>query len=153
MSEHLLEVDDLYVEFRTRDGVAKAINGVSYTLDAGETLAVLGESGSGKSVTAQTIMGILDMPPGFITGGEIRYRGRDLLQMPEKERQKIRGAEIAMIFQDSLSALNPVFTVGDQIAEMFQVHRGMSKKEGMKRAVDLMEQVRIPAAKIGRAHV
>ncbi|MFN8213470.1 MAG: ABC transporter ATP-binding protein [Candidatus Nanopelagicales bacterium] len=147
MSEHLLEVDDLYVEFRTRDGVAKAINGVSYTLDAGETLAVLGESGSGKSVTAQTIMGILDMPPGFITGGEIRYKGRDLLQMPEKERQKIRGAEIAMIFQDSLSALNPVFTVGDQISEMFQVHRGMSKKEGMKRAVELMEQVRIPAAK------
>ncbi len=147
MSEHLLEVDDLYVEFRTRDGVAKAINGVSYTLDAGETLAVLGESGSGKSVTAQTIMGILDMPPGFITGGEIRYKGRDLLQMPEKERQKIRGAEIAMIFQDSLSALNPVFTVGDQISEMFQVHRGLSKKEGMKRAVDLMEQVRIPAAK------
>jgi len=147
MSEHLLEVDDLYVEFRTRDGVAKAINGVSYTLDAGETLAVLGESGSGKSVTAQTIMGILDMPPGFITGGEIRYKGRDLLQMPEKERQKIRGAEIAMIFQDSLSALNPVFTVGDQISEMFQVHRGMSKKEGMQRAVELMEQVRIPAAK------
>jgi oligopeptide/dipeptide ABC transporter ATP-binding protein len=146
MSDHLLEVDDLYVEFRTRDGVAKAINGVSYTLDAGETLAVLGESGSGKSVTAQTIMGILDMPPGFITGGEIRYKGRDLLQMPEKERQKIRGAEIAMIFQDSLSALNPVFTVGDQISEMFQVHRGMSKKDGMKRAVELMEQVRIPAA-------
>ncbi|MEZ5158865.1 MAG: ABC transporter ATP-binding protein [Candidatus Nanopelagicales bacterium] len=147
MSEHLLDVDDLYVEFRTRDGVAKAINGVSYTLDAGETLAVLGESGSGKSVTAQTIMGILDMPPGFITGGRILYNGKDLLTMPEAERQKIRGAEIAMIFQDSLSALNPVFTVGDQIAEMFQVHRGMSKKEGMAKAVDLMEQVRIPAAK------
>ena len=107
MSEHLLDVDDLYVEFRTRDGVAEAINGVSYTLDAGETLAVLGESGSGKSVTAQTIMGILDMPPGFITGGRILYNGKDLLTMPESERQKIRGAEIAMIFQDSLSALNP----------------------------------------------
>ena len=147
MSEHLLEVDDLYVEFRTRDGVAKAINGVSYSLDAGETLAVLGESGSGKSVTAQTIMGILDMPPGYITGGRILYRGQDLLTMTEDERQKIRGAEIAMIFQDSLSALNPVFTVGDQIAEMFQVHRGMSKKDGMKRAVELMEQVRIPGAK------
>nr|MCU0296439.1 ABC transporter ATP-binding protein [Candidatus Nanopelagicales bacterium] len=126
---------------------AKAINGVSYTLDAGETLAVLGESGSGKSVTAQTIMGILDMPPGFITGGAIRYKGNDLLKMPEKDRRKIRGAEISMIFQDSLSALNPVFTVGDQISEMFQVHRGMSKKEGMARAVDLMDQVRIPAAK------
>ncbi|MCU0299605.1 MAG: ABC transporter ATP-binding protein [Candidatus Nanopelagicales bacterium] len=147
MSDHLLEVDDLYVEFRTRDGVAKAINGVSYTLDAGETLAVLGESGSGKSVTAQTIMGILDMPPGFITGGAIRYKGNDLLKMPEKDRRKIRGAEISMIFQDSLSALNPVFTVGDQISEMFQVHRGMSKKEGMARAVELMDQVRIPAAK------
>jgi oligopeptide/dipeptide ABC transporter ATP-binding protein len=147
MSEHLLDVDDLYVEFRTRDGVAKAINGVSYTLDAGETLAVLGESGSGKSVTAQTIMGILDMPPGFITGGEIRYKGDDLLQMKPEQREKIRGAEIAMIFQDSLSALNPVFTVGDQISEMFQVHRGMSKKDGMARAVDLMDQVRIPAAK------
>ncbi len=147
MSEHLLEVDDLYVEFRTRDGVSKAINGVSYTLDAGETLAVLGESGSGKSVTAQTIMGILDMPPGFITGGAIRYKGNDLLKMSEKDRRKIRGAEISMIFQDSLSALNPVFTVGDQISEMFQVHRGMSKKEGMARAVDLMDQVRIPAAK------
>ncbi|HQR80434.1 MAG TPA: ABC transporter ATP-binding protein [Actinomycetota bacterium] len=147
MSDHLLDVDDLYVEFRTRDGVAKAINGVSYTLDAGETLAVLGESGSGKSVTAQTIMGILDMPPGFITSGQIRYKGDDLLQMSEEQRRSIRGAEIAMIFQDSLSALNPVFTVGDQISEMFQVHRGMSKKDGMKRAVDLMEQVRIPAAK------
>ncbi len=147
MSDHLLEVDDLYVEFRTRDGVSKAINGVSYTLDAGETLAVLGESGSGKSVTAQTIMGILDMPPGFITGGAIRYKGNDLLKMSEKDRRKIRGAEISMIFQDSLSALNPVFTVGDQISEMFQVHRGMSKKEGMARAVDLMDQVRIPAAK------
>jgi oligopeptide transport system ATP-binding protein len=147
MSEHLLEVDDLYVEFRTRDGVAKAINGVSYTLDAGETLAVLGESGSGKSVTAQTIMGILDMPPGYITGGQIRYKGDDLLQMTDQQREKIRGAEISMIFQDSLSALNPVFTVGDQISEMFQVHRGMSKKEGMARAVDLMDQVRIPAAK------
>lgn len=146
MTDHLLEVDDLYVEFRTRDGVAKAINGVSYTLDAGETLAVLGESGSGKSVTAQTIMGILDMPPGVITGGQILYKGDDLLQMSEERRRKIRGAEIAMIFQDSLSALNPVFTVGDQISEMFQVHRGMSKKDGMKKAVELMDQVRIPAA-------
>jgi oligopeptide/dipeptide ABC transporter ATP-binding protein len=92
-------------------------------------------------------MGILDMPPGFITGGAIRYKGNDLLKMPEKDRRKIRGAEISMIFQDSLSALNPVFTVGDQISEMFQVHRGMSKKEGMARAVELMDQVRIPAAK------
>ncbi len=114
----LLQVRDLHVEFRTRDGVAHAVNGVTYEVDAGQTLAVLGESGSGKSVTAQAIMGILDMPPGRITGGEILFRGRDLLKLPEDERRRIRGAGIAMIFQDALSALNPVLTVGDQLGEM-----------------------------------
>ena len=105
----LLEVDDLFVEFRTRYGVAKAINGVNLTLRQGETVAVLGESGSGKSVTAQAIMGILDTPPGFITGGEIRYCGTDILKIPEERRREIRGPEISMIFQDALSSLNPVF--------------------------------------------
>ncbi|GAA3219990.1 ABC transporter ATP-binding protein [Streptomyces sp. XM83C] len=143
----LLEVRDLHVEFRTRDGVAKAVNGVSYGVDAGETLAVLGESGSGKSVTAQAIMGILDMPPGRITGGEILFQGRDLLKLKEEERRKIRGAGMAMIFQDALSALNPVLTVGDQLAEMFTVHRGMSRKDARAEAVELMDRVRIPAAK------
>jgi oligopeptide transport system ATP-binding protein len=143
----LLEVRDLQVEFRTRDGVAKAVNGVDYGVDAGETLAVLGESGSGKSVTAQAIMGILDMPPGRITGGEIVFRGQDLLKLKEDERRKIRGAEMAMIFQDALSALNPVLSVGDQLGEMFVVHRGMSKKDARARAVELMDHVRIPAAK------
>ncbi|MFF8862486.1 ABC transporter ATP-binding protein [Streptomyces sp. NPDC015139] len=142
----LLEVCDLRVEFRTRDGVAHAVNGVSYGVDAGETLAVLGESGSGKSVTAQAVMGILDMPPGRITGGRILFQGQDLLTLKEEERRRIRGAQMAMIFQDALSALNPVLSVGDQLAEMFVVHRGASKKDARARAVELMDRVRIPAA-------
>ncbi|MEV5955499.1 ABC transporter ATP-binding protein [Streptomyces sp. NPDC051987] len=142
----LLDVRDLQVEFRTRDGVAKAVNGVSYAVDAGETLAVLGESGSGKSVTAQAVMGILDTPPGRIGAGEILFRGRDLLKLNEEERRRIRGAEMAMIFQDALSALNPVLSVGDQLGEMFVVHRGTSKKEARARAVELMDRVRIPGA-------
>ncbi|MGA5369659.1 ABC transporter ATP-binding protein [Streptomyces griseoincarnatus] len=143
----LLEVRDLHVEFRTRDGVAKAVNGVTYGVDEGETLAVLGESGSGKSVTAQAVMGILDTPPGRITGGEVVFQDRDLLKLREEERRRIRGAEMAMIFQDALSALNPVLTVGDQLAEMFTVHRGMSRKDARAKAVELMDRVRIPAAR------
>ncbi|MFF7166113.1 ABC transporter ATP-binding protein [Streptomyces sp. NPDC008086] len=143
----LLEVRDLKVEFRTRDGVVQAVNGVSYGVDAGETLAVLGESGSGKSVTAQAVMGILDMPPGRITGGEILFQGRDLLKLREDERRRLRGAEMAMVFQDALSSLNPVLTVGDQLGEMFVVHRGTSRKDARAKAVELMDRVRIPAAK------
>ncbi|MET9802184.1 ABC transporter ATP-binding protein [Streptomyces sp. NPDC006368] len=142
----LLEVRDLHVEFHTRDGVAKAINGVSYSVDAGETLAVLGESGSGKSVTAQTIMGILDMPPGRITGGEILFHGEDMLTMSAEERRKIRGRRIAMIFQDALSSLNPVLSVGYQLGEMYRVHLGLSRKEAKARAIELMDRVKIPAA-------
>ncbi|MDJ1138211.1 ABC transporter ATP-binding protein [Streptomyces iconiensis] len=143
----LLEVRDLHVEFHTRDGVAKAVNGVSYEVDAGETLAVLGESGSGKSVTAQAVMGILDIPPGRIAGGEIIFQGQDLLKLPEEERRKIRGRKMAMIFQDALSSLNPVLSVGYQLGEMFRVHQGMSRKEARAKAVELMERVRIPAAR------
>ncbi len=144
---HLLEVDDLRVEFRTRDGVAKVLNGVSYHLDPGETLAVLGESGSGKSVTAQAIMGILDSPPGYVTGGQIRYKGRDLLRLPGNERRQVRGREIAMIFQDALSALNPVFSVGFQIAETLRTREGMAKSDALNRAVELMDLVKIPGAR------
>ena len=143
----LLEVDNLYVEFRLRDRTVNAVNGVTYSLGAGETLAILGESGSGKSVSAQAIMGILDSPPAYISQGTIRYRGEDLLGMEEETRRKIRGRRIAMIFQDALSALNPIFTVGDQIGEMFRVHLGMSKKDSLARAADLMDRVRIPSAK------
>ncbi|MDX3852465.1 ABC transporter ATP-binding protein [Streptomyces sp. AK02-01A] len=143
----LLEVRDLHVEFHTRDGVAKAVNGVNYSVNSGETLAVLGESGSGKSVTAQAIMGILDMPPGKIPQGQILYRGQDMLTMSNEERRKIRGQKIAMIFQDALSSLNPVLSVGYQLGEMFRVHQGLSKKQAKARAIDLMERVKIPAAR------
>ncbi|MDH2430431.1 ABC transporter ATP-binding protein [Sphaerisporangium sp. TRM90804] len=145
--EPLLVVDNLHVEFATRQGVVRAVNGVSYTVNAGESLAVLGESGSGKSVTAQAIMGILDMPPARIPKGEVRFRGTDVLQLSEQARGQIRGQRIAMIFQDALSALNPVFTVGWQIGEMFRVHRGMSRRDANNKAVELMDRVRIPAAR------
>jgi len=144
---HLLDVHDLHVEFRTRDGVARAINGVSFHLDPGESLAILGESGSGKSVTAQAIMGILDTPPAFVTGGEVRFRGVDLLKIPDDDRRHVRGQRISMIFQDALSALNPVFTVGWQIAEMFRVHRGMNRTDAREAAIKLMERVNIPGAR------
>ena len=144
---HLLEVEELFVEFHTRDGVARVINGVSYHLNPGETLAVLGESGSGKSVTAQAIMGILESPPGRITGGRILFEGRDLLAMAENERRQVRGKGIAMIFQDALSALNPVLSVGYQITETLRRRAGMGRSEAKERAVELMELVKIPAAR------
>ena len=143
---HLLEVEDLQVEFRTRDGVAQVLNGVSFHVDAGETLAVLGESGSGKSVTAQAIMGILDMPPAAIRSGRILYQGRDLLSLSPEERRELRGTGIAMVFQDALSALNPVFPVGWQIAEALRVRQGMSRAAANQRAVELMQRVKIPGA-------
>ena len=144
---HLLEVDSLSVEFRTEYGTVNAVNEVSWHLDKGETLAILGESGSGKSVTAQAVMGILDSPPGFVTGGAIRYCGEDLLAMSEERRRQVRGPEIAMVFQDALSSLNPVFTVGWQIAEMFRKHRGLNKSDAQEQAVQLMERVQIPGAR------
>jgi peptide/nickel transport system ATP-binding protein/oligopeptide transport system ATP-binding protein len=143
----LLEVRDLHVEFKVRDSVTKAVNGVSYSVSAGETLAVLGESGSGKSVTAQAVMGILDSPPGEITKGEIFFQGQDILRLSERERRKIRGAKMAMIFQDALSSLNPVLSVGYQLGEMFRAHQGLSRKDAKAKAIELMDRVRIPAAK------
>mgnify|MGYP005846145071 CR=1 FL=1 len=144
---HLLELRDLFVEFHTREGVARVINGVSYHVDAGETLAVLGESGSGKSVTAQAIMGILDMPPARVTGGQILWQGQDLLGMTPEARRDLRGAGMAMVFQDALSALNPVFPVGWQIAEALRVRQGVSRADAERRAAELMDRVHIPAAK------
>lgn len=142
----LLEVEDLQVEFRTRYGVAKAVNGVSFSVGEGETLAILGESGSGKSVTAQAIMGILDSPPGYVTGGAVRFRGTDLLALSEEKRRGYRGQHISMIFQDALSSLNPVFPVGWQIAEMFRIHQKISRKDAKKKAIELMDRVHIPGA-------
>ena len=141
----LLEVDDLHVEFRQRSGVVNAVNGISYSLAEGETLAILGESGSGKSVSAQAIMGILDVPPAVVTGA-IRFEGRDMLQMSEEDQRQVRGPGISMIFQDALSSLNPVYSVGWQIGEMFRVHQGASRKEAKAKAIELMDRVRIPAA-------
>jgi oligopeptide transport system ATP-binding protein len=143
----LLNVDRLTVEFRTGDGIVKAVNGLSYSVDAGETVAILGESGSGKSVNAQAVMGIIDSPPGFITGGAIEYRGDDILKMSTEQRRKIRADHIAMVFQDALTALNPVFTVGWQLGELFRQHRGMSKKEARVKSLELLDRVRIPGAK------
>jgi len=143
----LLDVDNLHVEFRTDYGVVRAVDGISYTLAGGESLAILGESGSGKSVSAQAVMGILDTPPAFVTQGSIKFRGEDMLKMSPERLRGIRGARIAMIFQDALSALNPVFSVGDQIGEMFRAHQGMSKKHAKIRAIELMDRVRIPSAR------
>jgi oligopeptide transport system ATP-binding protein len=142
----LLEVDDLHVEFQSRGRRVHAVNGVSYSVNAGETLGVIGESGSGKSVTAQAIMGILDSP-GRVTRGSIRFRGEDMLRLDEEERRLARGETVAMVFQDALSALNPVFTVGFQVSELFRKRRGMSRAEARKRAIEVLDLARVPDAK------
>jgi oligopeptide transport system ATP-binding protein len=142
----VLEVRDLAVEFRSRDRTVHAVNGLSWDLRRGETLAILGESGSGKSVTAHAIMGTLSAT-ARVTGGEVWFQGRDLLRLAERERRRVRGSKIGIIFQDSLSALNPVFTVANQIGEMFRFHAGMAKRVAEREAVGLMERVGIPDAK------
>ncbi|HET7326796.1 MAG TPA: ABC transporter ATP-binding protein [Nocardioidaceae bacterium] len=143
----LLEVTDLQVEFHTRDGVAQAVNGVSFDLKSGETLGILGESGCGKSVTAQAIMGILDIPPARVAAGSIKLRGVDLLQLDEKTRRHVRANKIAIIFQDALSALNPVFTVGWQLGELYRKHSGASRAQAKEKAIELLELVQVPAAR------
>jgi len=145
-SGHLLEVRDLRTQFFTRDGIVKAVSGVSFHVDRGEALGLVGESGCGKSVTAMSIMGLVPSP-GRVVGGEVWFGDRDLLKVTESEREKVRGNEIAMIFQDPISYLNPVMTIGRQIAEPLRIHRGMSASAARKRAVELMELVGIPGAK------
>jgi peptide/nickel transport system ATP-binding protein/oligopeptide transport system ATP-binding protein len=140
----LLSVRDLRVEFATSGGVVTAVDGASFEVGAGETVALLGESGSGKSVTAQAVMGIVPKPAGRVCGGSISYDGRDLLA--PGVAKGLRGREIAMVFQDPLSSLNPVFRVGAQIGEMFRRHRGASRREARAAALDLMKRVGIPAA-------
>ena len=144
-SSHLLEVRDLETQFFTRDGIAKAVNGVSFHVDRGEALGLVGESGCGKSVSALSIMGLVPSP-GRVVRGEILYRGRNLVTLTEAERSSIRGNEIAMIFQDPISYLNPVMTIGRQISEPLQIHRGMQAKAARRRAIELLELVGIPAA-------
>ena len=144
-NDRLLEIHDLETHFITSEGTARAVDGVSLHVERGETLGLVGESGCGKSVTSLSILRLVPSPPGRIVGGEIVFKGRDLLTNSEPEMRKIRGNEISMIFQEPMTALNPVFTVGDQIAEVFRIHRGMSRKEAMARAIDMMDRVRIPA--------
>ncbi|ADH63263.1 oligopeptide/dipeptide ABC transporter, ATPase subunit [Allomeiothermus silvanus DSM 9946] len=150
--KRLLEVKDLKVHFFTDDGVVKAVDGVSFHIDKGETLAVVGESGSGKSVTSLAAMRLIPMPPGKIVHGEILFRGKDkvvkdLTKLSEAEMRKIRGNDIAMIFQEPMTSLNPVYTVGDQIAEAIVLHQGKSKKEALEMSADMLDLVGIPEPK------
>jgi oligopeptide transport system ATP-binding protein len=140
----ILEVKDLKTHFFTEAGTVKAVDGVSFQLKKGETLGIVGESGSGKSITAMSIMRLIPSPPGRIVGGEIIFKDRDLTKTPEKEMQKIRGNEIAMIFQDPMTSLNPVLKIGEQIAEAIIFHQGLSKKEAWRKAVKMLEKVGIP---------
>ncbi len=144
-NSHLLEVKDLKTYFYTFEGVARAVNGVSYCLDKGEALGIVGESGCGKSVTASSIMRIVPDPPGKIVGGQIYFHGEDLTRLSQKAMRRIRGSRIAMIFQEPMTSLNPVFTIGDQIAEMFTLHKGMNKKNGLAAAAEMLDRVQIPA--------
>jgi oligopeptide/dipeptide ABC transporter ATP-binding protein len=139
----LLEISDLHTEFRTGAGVVRAVDGVSYTVDAGETVAVVGESGSGKSVTALSVLRLIPNPPGEITAGSVTFAGRDLLKLSEPEMREIRGGEIGMVFQEPMTSLNPVLTIGRQITETLEQHRGMAHAEAVKRAEDLLTQVGI----------
>ena len=142
----LLQVKDLKTQFFTQDGVVNAVNGVSFDLYEEETLGIVGESGSGKSVTALSILGLIPQPPGKITGGEVLFKGQDLVKMPEEQLRHIRGKEIAMIFQDPMTSLNPVLTISRQIGEALQLHMDMDKAAARKRTVELLKLVGIPSA-------
>ncbi|MFN7743362.1 MAG: ABC transporter ATP-binding protein [Phycisphaerales bacterium] len=140
----MLEIKGLKTHFKTDDGWLHAVDGVDMTLDAGETLCVVGESGCGKSVTAKTVMKLIDMPPGKIVAGQVLWQGRDLVPLGPQEMQAIRAKEIAIIFQEPMTSLNPVFTVGEQIAESLRLHEGLSRKDALERAVEMLRLVRIP---------
>jgi peptide/nickel transport system ATP-binding protein len=139
----LLEVDTLQTHIATRDGVVRAVDGLSFTVDEGEAVAIVGESGSGKSVTAMSILRLMPEPPTR-TGGRILFEGRDLLQLPEAELRRIRGDRISMIFQEPMTSLNPVLTVGGQIGESLQLHQGASGREAIARAIEMLTLVGIP---------
>ena len=139
--EKLLEIKGLKTYFNTEDGVAKAVNGVDYHVYKGETLGVVGESGSGKSVTSLSIMRLIPNPPGFIAGGQILFDGKDLLQLSYEEMRKVRGNQISMIFQEPMTSLNPVFTIGNQIMEPLILHENLSLKDAEDRAVQMLDKV------------
>jgi len=143
-SEPLLEVADLRTWFFTRDGIVRAVDGVSFHVTPGETLAIVGESGCGKSVTALSVLRLIPSPPGRIVSGTIRFAGRDLLGLSEAEMRQVRGNEISMIFQEPMTSLNPVLTIGRQIAETLSLHQGLSRNVALARAVDMLRLVHIP---------
>ena len=140
---HLLEVNDLRTQFQTREGLVRAVDGISFYIDSGELLAVVGESGCGKSITALSIMRLV-APPGKIASGEILFDGRNLLKLSNAEMRAVRGNDIAMIFQDPMTSLNPVFTVGEQIAEALRLHRRLSRQDARQSAISAMREVSIP---------
>jgi oligopeptide transport system ATP-binding protein len=144
-STRLLEVRDLRVEFELRRGLVTAVSGLSYGIERGETLAIVGESGSGKTVAAQAVLGVLPTPPARVAGGQVLLQGSDLLRLPESEMRRVRGERIALISQNS--SLNPVFSVGWQVAEPFRIHRGMSRRDSLAKAVELLDRVGIPSAR------
>jgi peptide/nickel transport system ATP-binding protein/oligopeptide transport system ATP-binding protein len=144
MSEPLLRVQDLKTYFHTDEGLAKAVDGVSFDVRPQETLGIVGESGCGKSVTSLSILRLIPDPPGRIAGGRIEFRGKNLLDLPEKEMRRIRGNDIAMIFQEPMTSLNPVYTVGDQIMEVLRLHRDVSRDEARRRTIELLGRVRMP---------
>ena len=143
----LLEIKNLKTWFYTPDGIVKAVNGVSYTLNEGEALGLVGESGCGKSVTAMSIMRLIPTPPGRIVEGEVWFDGKDLLKLNDEGIRRVRGNDIAMIFQDPMTSLNPVLTIGRQIGEAVELHKGMSRDAARKRTIELLELVGIPAAR------
>ena len=144
-AKKLLEVKDLKTYFTTIEGVAKAVDGVSFDLLPGETLGIVGESGSGKSVTALSIMGLLPQPAGKIVDGQILFKGKDITRLSSEGMESLRGDRISMIFQEPMTSLNPLFSIGDQISEMFICHRGIGKKEAWDGAVEMLDRVQIPA--------
>jgi peptide/nickel transport system ATP-binding protein len=144
MGERLLEIRGLKTYFAIDDGMVHAVDGVDLGIDRGETLGVVGESGCGKTVTALSVLKLIAMPPGRFVGGRILWRGRDLLPLGPREMQKIRSKEIAIVFQEPMTSLNPVYTVGDQIAEVIRLHEGLSKRAALDRAVEMLRLVHIP---------
>ena len=146
-TNHLLEIKNLKTYFEVRKSILKAVDDVSLSIEAGKTLGLVGESGCGKSVTAASIMGLIPIPPGKIAGGEIFFEEIDLLQLPESKMKKIRGNSISMIFQEPMTSLNPVFTVGDQVAEVIRLHQGLSRRETRDKVIEVFHMVGIPAAK------
>src|SRR5207302_1103315 len=142
----LLEVNDLHTEFRTGAGLVRAVDGISYTVDPGETVAIVGESGSGKSVSALSVLRLIPDPPGRVTQGEVLFAGRDLMQLSEEEMRQVRGSEIGMVFQEPMTSLNPVLTIGRQITETIEQHRGGDPVAAQKRAVELLGLVGIADA-------